>query len=132
MTTMCWMRSRPACCTVDAAHPATSATVVHCNKRFVTRARVMLAPGKIVIVRRHATSLPSWVRARQCNVRAHRAGALMPRRDGHCGTRLGAHDPLDLQPVVGHVVIGPERHAGVLVGLAFELADIVAQLAGRK
>ena len=26
-------------------------------------------------------------------------------------------------PVVGHVVVGPERHAGVLVRLAFELAD---------
>src|SRR6476619_4392086 len=107
MTTMCWMRSRPACCTGGAAHPATSATVVHCNKRFVTRARVMLAPGRIVIVRRHATAQPSWVGARQRNVRAYRAGALMPRRDGHGGACLGTHDPLDLQPVVRHVVIGP-------------------------
>src|SRR6185503_971141 len=43
--------------------------------------------------------------------------------------RRSAHDPFELHAIVGHVVIGPERHARVLVRAALELAVLVAQLA---
>ena len=91
-------------------------------------------------IRRQPTALiargPRRVAARigdrssaQRDAGAHDAGALVAQRQGHLGARRRAQHPLDLDPVVGHVRIGPERHAGVLERLAFELADVLAALA---
>src|SRR5947209_208464 len=61
--------------------------------------------------------------------RAHHTGTLVSRRDLHDITSLAAHYPFAFGAIIRHEVIGPERHAGMLVRLAFELTGIDATLA---
>ena len=62
--------------------------------------------------------------------RAHRPRPLVPGNQIDAIARLAANDPFDLSAVVGDMIIRPERNAGVLVGLALELADLLPPLAG--
>src|SRR5262249_51998386 len=114
------------------AHAATISVIVNnAIARAVTNRRFMESP--------HGTSMdgpslhqPNWVviiSRLQFHRRAHDTGSLMAR----CQYQLTAfgtiHNPFDLAPSGGHVVIRPERHTRVFLGFALDLAELVAQLA---
>src|SRR5437667_6435631 len=111
MTTMCWMRSSPdelGCVVVQPVRPAAIPAAIAMLRR---RLRAIVPP--------HTSAQCG---SRQLDFGAHGAGAIVP-----CGqidrvTRLRADDPLDLHPIVGHMIVRPKRDAGVLVRLPFELA----------
>src|SRR5581483_12427854 len=101
---MCWMRSSPAACSRGAiahavrnnAHPAASHALVF--------SACIAGPLSCCPIESFS----------QDHIAAHHTRARMARRDLHGVTRLAAHDPFAFEAIVGHDVIGPERHTGVL------------------
>src|SRR5436190_4613354 len=111
---MCWMASRPGLAVGGVAQAASKA-VPRISPHALMRRMSMLSPGSVF-------ALSHRTRSAERYLRPHRSGAIVPRGELHLVTLRPAHDPFDLGAVVGDVMIGPERHAGVLVRLALELA----------
>src|SRR5215471_18604938 len=68
-------------------------------------------------------------RSAQRHARTNDARLLVTCHELDALALLRAHDPFDLHAGVGDVVVWPERDAGVLVRLAFELAQHFAPFA---
>src|SRR6266542_5446527 len=101
---MCWTLSSPARGEVagGAAQPANDSEIRS------AMARITVEP---VFIATPCSCSPSAQR----DGRAHDAGFLMAREHIDPVALLRAHDPFDLEAIVGDVVVRTERHAGVLV-----------------
>src|SRR5436189_6357381 len=109
---MCWMASRPGLAVGGVAQAASNATVPKISPHALMHRMSMFPPGSV-------RALSHRTRSAERHFRPHRSGAIVPCGELHFVSLRTSHDPFDLGAVVGDVMIGPERHAGMLVRLAF-------------
>src|SRR2546426_10300616 len=101
MTANMHVAIRPAFTSLLSGHPKEGSLPLGGTKARSTK--VALIP-----ISSCCPDVPAVCRSREFHRGAHGTGTIMPRGQQDLTTALATHHPLDLQPIVRNVVIGPE------------------------